>query len=152
MDLVQISSNPVTVQVYHGVTGRTGASSADPDVSPGSTNRVGRCPHQREPGHLNGQASRLLGEKTIERREDEEKTTEETAEEDRSEPTDGSGRPRDRTGPSAPFKCGEREKTRKSAVPIGDEESRLRGAERDYPPCFRRSVAESGTWTWPEQG
>ncbi|KAJ1087957.1 hypothetical protein NDU88_001116 [Pleurodeles waltl] len=63
---------------------------------------------------------------------------------------DGSEGPRELTGPSAPLECGIGEKTRTAAVPIGEEESRLRGAEHYYPPRFRRSVAESGTW--PGQG
>ncbi|KAJ1170696.1 hypothetical protein NDU88_002569 [Pleurodeles waltl] len=138
----------------HNAPACAGASSADPDVSPGSTNRVVRRPHQREPGHLNCQASRYGMRKAIERGEDERKKIEEMAEEDEdgSATTDGSGGPRDHTEPSVPLEFGRREKTRKSAVPIGDEESRLWGAERDYPPRFRRSVAESGMWTWPEQG
>ncbi|KAJ1144114.1 hypothetical protein NDU88_010416 [Pleurodeles waltl] len=63
--------------------------------------------------------------------------------EDGSENPDESGRPRDYMGPSAPLECGE-EKTGNSGFLFGDEESRLRGAERYYPPRFRRSVAESG--------
>ncbi|KAJ1135969.1 hypothetical protein NDU88_002398 [Pleurodeles waltl] len=64
----------------HNAPACAGTSSADPDVSPGSTNRVVRRPHQWEPGHLNGQASVLERRKAIEREEDESKTTEETAE------------------------------------------------------------------------
>ncbi|KAJ1086634.1 hypothetical protein NDU88_006750 [Pleurodeles waltl] len=61
--------------------------------------------------------------------------------EDGTENPDGSEGPRELTGPSAPLECGMGEKNRTAAVPIGDEESRLRGAERYYPPRFRRSVA-----------
>ncbi|KAJ1190772.1 hypothetical protein NDU88_000091 [Pleurodeles waltl] len=56
------------------------------------------------------------------------------------------------TGPPAPLEYGPREKTRTAVVPLGDKDSRLRGAEPYYPPCFRRSVAESGTGPWPGQG
>ncbi|KAJ1215028.1 hypothetical protein NDU88_002638 [Pleurodeles waltl] len=67
----------------HNAPACAGASSVDSDVSLGSTNHVGRRPHQRKPGHLNGQASRLEEGKAIEREEDKSKTTEETAEEDK---------------------------------------------------------------------
>ncbi|KAJ1170890.1 hypothetical protein NDU88_002761 [Pleurodeles waltl] len=116
---------------------------------------VGQSPHQREPGQLKGQASRWGEEKAIVRGEDGTTMTEEgdrEEDEDGIETPDRSGRPRDLTGPSAPLECGRGEKTRTAAVPIGDEESWLRGAEHYYPPRFRRSVAESGTWTWPGQG
>ncbi|KAJ1144911.1 hypothetical protein NDU88_011205 [Pleurodeles waltl] len=139
----------------HNAPACAGASSADPDVSPGSTNRVGQRPHQQEPGQLKGQASRLEDGKAIVRREDGITTTEEgdrEEAEDRIETPDGRGRPRDLTGPSAPLECGRGEKTRNSAVPIGYKGSWLRGAERYFPPRFRRSVAESGTWTLPGQG
>ncbi|KAJ1151292.1 hypothetical protein NDU88_004075 [Pleurodeles waltl] len=56
------------------------------------------------------------------------------------------------TEQSAPFEDGRRETPRKLVVPIGDEECRLRGAERDYPPRSRRSAAKAGAWQWPEQG
>ncbi|KAJ1124705.1 hypothetical protein NDU88_003154 [Pleurodeles waltl] len=82
----------------------------------------------------------------------ERKMTEEMTEKDERTPTDLSGGSRGCTEPSAPFECGKKEKIRKPAVPIGNEESRLRGAGREYPPRFRRSVAESGAWEYPEQG
>ncbi|KAJ1179705.1 hypothetical protein NDU88_004939 [Pleurodeles waltl] len=48
--------------------------------------------------------------------------------------------------------CRQKENSRKPVVPFGDEGDRLRGARREYPPRFRRSVAEAGTWGLPEQG
>ncbi|KAJ1101456.1 hypothetical protein NDU88_006524 [Pleurodeles waltl] len=104
-----------------------------PDVSLGSTNRVGQSLHQWEPGLLKGQASRRGEEKAIVRREDGTTTMEE---DDREEDEDGIETlmgAEDQgfsQGPSAPLECGRGEKTRTAAVPIGDEESRLRGAER----------------------
>ncbi|KAJ1088873.1 hypothetical protein NDU88_002027 [Pleurodeles waltl] len=80
---------------------------------------------KREPGLLKGQASRLAMEEEFVRREDGTTTSEEgeqEKDEDGIEPPDGSGRPRDLTGPSAPLECGRGEKTRISEVPMGDEE------------------------------
>ncbi|KAJ1171957.1 hypothetical protein NDU88_003814 [Pleurodeles waltl] len=137
----------------HNAPACAGAASTDPDVSPGSANRIGQRPQQLEPGLLKGQEARLERTEVIVRREYGTKTAEEgdqEEDEDGFENPDESGRPRDYTEPSAPLECGGEEKTGNSGVPIGDEESRLQGAERYYPPRFRRSVAESGTW--PGQG
>ncbi|KAJ1163106.1 hypothetical protein NDU88_003569 [Pleurodeles waltl] len=137
----------------HNVPACADASSADPNVSPGSTNRVGQSPSQREPGLLKGQAARRRRRTVVVRREN---GSSETAiaeeDEDGIGKSDGSEGPREPTVPSALLECGAGEKTRTAAVPIGGEESRLRGAEHYYPPRFRRSVAESGTWPWPGQG
>ncbi|KAJ1081298.1 hypothetical protein NDU88_001480 [Pleurodeles waltl] len=101
------------------------------------------------------QAALRRGRTVVVRREN---GTSETAIARREEDEDGIGKPdwregpRELTGPSAPLECGTGAKTRTAALPIGNEESRLQGAEHYYPPRFRRSVAESGTWLWPGQG
>ncbi|KAJ1089171.1 hypothetical protein NDU88_002322 [Pleurodeles waltl] len=114
-------------------------------------NRVGQSPLQREPGLLKGQAARRKGRTAVVRRGDgslEMALPEE--DEDGMGKAEGNEVLRGLTGPPAPLECGAREKTRTAAVPLGDEESRLQGAEPYYPPRFRRSVAESGTG--PGQG
>ncbi|KAJ1156119.1 hypothetical protein NDU88_008844 [Pleurodeles waltl] len=59
--------------------------------------------------------------------------TEETTEKDEDDrtPTNVSGGSSVPPEPSAPFECGKKEKIRKPAVPIGDEESRFREAGRE---------------------
>ncbi|KAJ1129202.1 hypothetical protein NDU88_007573 [Pleurodeles waltl] len=54
------------------------------------------------------------------------------------------------TAPSAD--CRLKEYRKKPAVPSRDEEDRLRGVRREDPPRFRRSVAGTGAWGFPEQG
>ncbi|KAJ1118610.1 hypothetical protein NDU88_006800 [Pleurodeles waltl] len=116
-------------------------------------NRVGQSPSQREPGLLKGQAARRKGRTAVVRRGD---GSFETAlpeeDEDGIRKAEGNELSRGLPGPPAPLECGAREKTRTAAVPLGDEESRLRGAEPYYPPRFRRSVAESSMGPWPGQG
>ncbi|KAJ1108445.1 hypothetical protein NDU88_005821 [Pleurodeles waltl] len=76
-------------------------------------------------------SGRRTATETTEKEEDERAT---------EEATEGS---RVLTEQSAPFEDGRRETPRKLVVPIGDEECGLRGAERDYLPRCRRSVAKS---------
>ncbi|KAJ1188880.1 hypothetical protein NDU88_005637 [Pleurodeles waltl] len=125
-----------------------GASPADPEVLRRPTNRDVLRQLQHENGPLNGPASRCRareanGREANQRKETEEKTNLE--EEERATEDTRKG-PWKITEQSAPLKDGSREKTRKSVVPIGDSQSRLRGAERHSPPCFRTSMAESGAW------
>ncbi|KAJ1203467.1 hypothetical protein NDU88_007253 [Pleurodeles waltl] len=130
------------------------ASPPDPDGPPRSSNCVVKCPSQRELESLKGLPSLPEG-KAIGSGVDKRKTAEETREEDeddRSSP-DVSGGSQGCVEPSAPHKgCGQKVKSRKPVVPFGDEGNRLRGARREYPPRFRRSVAEAGAWGHPEQG
>ncbi|KAJ1174000.1 hypothetical protein NDU88_005824 [Pleurodeles waltl] len=112
-------------------------------------------PPPREPGRLKGQAvhrrSKTAVVKEENRTSDKAISRGEEDEDNIGRPDESEG-PRELTEPSAPFECVPEERTRTVAVPIGDEESRLRGAEYYYPPRFRRSMAESGTWPWPGQG
>ncbi|KAJ1201832.1 hypothetical protein NDU88_005638 [Pleurodeles waltl] len=73
-------------------------------------------------------------------------------EEDERATEEATGGSRICTERSTPFKDGRRETPRKLTVPIGDEECGLRGAERDYLPRSRRSVAQAGAWLSLEQG
>ncbi|KAJ1115626.1 hypothetical protein NDU88_003848 [Pleurodeles waltl] len=137
----------------HNAPACTDASPADPDGPPRSSNHVIRCPHQWEPGRLKGLPP-LPGKRAIESGVPKRKTTEETTEKDEDDRTtpDVSGGSKGRAEPSTPFECCGKKKSRKPAVPIGDEENSLRGAGREYPPRFRRRVAEAGAWEYPEQG
>ncbi|KAJ1105213.1 hypothetical protein NDU88_002621 [Pleurodeles waltl] len=138
----------------HNAPACTAASPPDLDGPPRSSNRVVKCPSQRELGSLKG-LPLLPGKRAIVSGVHKRKTTEETrkeVEDDRISP-DVSRGSQGCAEPSAPFEgCGQKEKSRKPVVPFGDEGNRLRGARREYPPRFRRSMAEEGAWGHPEQG
>ncbi|KAJ1090404.1 hypothetical protein NDU88_003536 [Pleurodeles waltl] len=103
---------------------------------------MGQRPPPREHGLLKGHAARRRRSTAVVK---EENRTSETAisrkEEDKDEigRPGGSEGPRELTGPSAPIECVPEEKTRTAAVPIGDEESWLQGAESYYPPGRREA-------------
>ncbi|KAJ1148195.1 hypothetical protein NDU88_001032 [Pleurodeles waltl] len=126
----------------HNAPACADASLTDPDVTPGSANSVGQSPPEREPGLLKGQAARRRRRTAVvkgENRTSEMAIGRREEDEDGIEKPDGSKGPRELTGPSAPLECVLEEKTTTAAVPIGDEESRLQGAEYYFPPRFRRS-------------
>ncbi|KAJ1181494.1 hypothetical protein NDU88_006701 [Pleurodeles waltl] len=112
------------------------------------------CPSQRELGSLKGLPS-LPKMMAIVSGVDKRKTTEETRDEDEDNriSPEVSGGSQGCVEPSAPFEgYRQKEKSRKPVVPFEDEGNRLRGARHEYPPRFRRRVAEAGAWGHPEQG
>ncbi|KAJ1150022.1 hypothetical protein NDU88_002820 [Pleurodeles waltl] len=105
----------------HNILAGADASWADPDVSPGSTNRVSLSPSPREPGLLKSQVAHWRGRMVGVRRRIGSFVTAST-----EEAEDEFGRfyriqePRGLPVPSAPLECGTGEKTRTAAVPIRD--------------------------------
>ncbi|KAJ1134658.1 hypothetical protein NDU88_001109 [Pleurodeles waltl] len=130
----------------HSAPACSATSPPDPDGPSHSSNRGVPWPSQQEFGRLKGLPS-LPEESAIGSGAGKRKTTEETKgedEDDRSS-TDVSVRASGCVEPSAPSKgCGQKERSRKLMAPFGDEGDRLRGERREYPPRFRRSVAEAG--------
>ncbi|KAJ1176706.1 hypothetical protein NDU88_001974 [Pleurodeles waltl] len=118
----------------------------------GSANREVYCPFWWGKGHLK---TRAAGWKRMEADEEErsgKKTTLVTArkEEDENAAEEATGTSPCCTEQPAPSEDERRETPGRLAVSTRDEVCGLREAERDLPPCSRRSVALAGAWQSPE--